>query len=194
LKWLEFKRGRLGERVHRGFAGRIDREERERLERHARRDVDDDPFLPLPHLRQNRLRHRDRSERVRLKNIAGDLHRRSLNRIEPTDAGIVYQHIHRTCGINRGADAYGARDIERNDLEVVRGRQKVLARRSYGGDHLPALREKEPGNFQAEPRRASCNENGLHICLLSILRATDVDGDIATEYNASSLFHYQEYR
>ncbi|EGE61211.1 hypothetical protein RHECNPAF_12210025 [Rhizobium etli CNPAF512] len=56
------------------------------------------------------------------------------------------------------------------------------------------MREKEPGNFQPEPRRASCNENRLHICLLSMLTAIDVDGDIATEYHASSTFHYQAYR
>ena len=46
--------------------------------------------------------------------------------------------------------------------QPLRARQDVLARRSHGGDHVPALRVEVARGLEAVARRAAGDEYGLH--------------------------------
>ncbi len=46
--------------------------------------------------------------------------------------------------------------------QPVRPGKHVFARRTHGGDHVPALRMEVARGFQSVSRRAACNEHGFH--------------------------------
>ena len=100
--------------------------------------------------------------------------------------------------LDRGGDALGPRHVERQDAQPLRSGQNVFARRSHGGDHVPALRVKVARGLEAIAGRAAGNEHGVHGRLLFgfHLRGPVHDRDVAyysggvrTIYNVESIFH-----
>ena len=57
----------------------------------------------------------------------------------------------------------GLRHVERQHAEAFRPGQNVFARRSHGGDHVPALRVEVARGLEAIARGATSNEHGLHV-------------------------------
>ena len=72
--------------------------------------------------------------------------------------------------LERGGDAFGLRHVERQHPKPIRPGQDVFARRSHGGDHIPALCEEVARGLEAVARGATGNKHGLHV---KTIAATD---------------------
>ena len=142
---------------------RIDREQVQRLLGDARRDVHDDAGPALAKLRQHRLHHGKRPERVRLEELAHGVHRRAFEGVQPADAGIVDQDVDGSRGLDGLADARRVGDVEGEHAQAVGGGQTHLARRAHGGHHVPPPVDEEAGGLKTEPGRAAGDQDGLHV-------------------------------
>ena len=116
------------------------------------------PDLRVAELRQHRLRHRHHAEGVGLEHLAHRGHRRGLEDADDPDARVVDEHVDGPARLDRGRDALGLRDVERQHPESFRSGQDVFARRSHGGDHVPSLRVEVAGGFEAVARGATGDE------------------------------------
>ncbi len=151
-----------GEALDRTLASRIGGGERERREGRRGGDIDDRARPAFAHLRDHRLRHRDRAERVGRIDRADLRHRRMFERAEQADAGIVDEHVDRPRRGDRGGDAGVVGDVEGEEAESFGRCKRCRGGGAHGGNDGPAAGVEMAGSFKAIARRAAGDEDGFH--------------------------------
>ncbi|MNZ96399.1 hypothetical protein D3C78_1155900 [compost metagenome] len=137
---------RTGETFDCLLAGGVGGGERKGRERGAGCDVDDRAGPALSHLGNDRLRHCHHTKAVGVEDRADCRHWRCFESADHADAGIVHQHIDRTCRIDQGRDALPVRHIQRQDAQpVIIAAEAIGIRTPHGRNDIPATREEKFG-------------------------------------------------
>jgi hypothetical protein len=141
----------------------------------ARHD-DDAPAPPGAHGRQHRACEREHAEEVGLHDPPDLAVGQVFERGPRAHARVVHDGVERVVRgaqhlAHRAVDGFGVGDVERQHVEAVCGNAGVdpclvesvpLLQVAHGGEHLPPAGSKRDRGGEAEPARASGDENGGH--------------------------------